>query len=226
MNEEAVKTEQFGSARRFYIFSKAGFDFEVHECVAKDGSFYDVRTGEQEGEYDILRNKKYFSFPYEDDVYIYTDSIESMNEKILNYLIAYPIEISHAYNDMMKLKKEYEQKKEVFSKMIKFVNPRIDNMANDDFVGFYAAMKKGETYFVKVKKTSNGGINYVDLMADITYYVGGDDNINNIIPNLKEDTRYVMITINPINEASYHLIRDEDVETFKKEWKKLVNAEI
>lgn len=225
MNEETAKKEQCGSARRFYIFSKTVFDFEVHECVAKEGSFYDVHTDKQEGEYDILR-KKYFSLPYENDVYIYTDSIESMNEKILNYLIAYPTEISHAYNDMMKLKKEYEKKKEVFSKMVGFVNPRIDNMTNDDFVGFYAAMKKGETYFVKVKKTSNGGINYVDLMADITYYVGGDDNINNIIPNLKEDTRYVMITINPINEASYHLIRDEDVETFKKEWKELVNAEI
>lgn len=225
MNGEAVKTEQCGSARRFYIFSKAGFDFEVHECVAKGGSFYDVHTGEQEGEYDILR-KKYFSLPYENDVFIYTDSIESMNEKILNYLIKYPTEVYHAYNGMMKLKKEYEKKKEVFAKMIKFVNPRIDNMANDDFVGFYAAMKKGETYFVKVKKTSNGGINYVDLMADITDYVGGDDKINDIIPNIRKDTTYVMITVKPNNETSYQLIRDEDIETFKKEWKELMNAEI
>lgn len=87
-------------------------------------------------------------------------------------------------------------------------------------------MKKGETYFVKVKKTSNGGINYVDLMADITDYVRSDDNINDIIPNLKEDTRYVMITVKPNNETSYQLIRDEDIETFKKEWKELMNAEI
>lgn len=37
MNEEAVKTEQFGSARRFYIFSKAGFDFEVRQSLQPKG---------------------------------------------------------------------------------------------------------------------------------------------------------------------------------------------